>query len=149
MKRGGERGNSTVEFAFAAMALLLFVFGILEFGRALYTYHTVSNLARLGTRWAIVRGSGCTTQNVLDNCPATQAEVQTYVQSQAFALMNTGNITAVTQWPGTPTATCTNGSNGRGCLVTVTVSYPFQFWVPLIGSQGPTISSTSQMIISN
>ena len=148
MKRHGERGNSTVEFAFAAMALLLFVFGILEFGRALYTYHTVSNLARLGTRWAIVRGSGCTTQNVLDNCPATPTEVQTYVQSQAFALMNTSNIIVTTQWPGTPSATC-SGTNSRGCLVSVTVSYPFQFWVPLIGSQGPTISSTSQMIISN
>lgn len=146
MKRRGERGNSTVEFAFAAMAILLFVFGILEFGRALYTYHTVANLARLGTRWAIVRGSGC---SYLDSCNAGPTEVQAYVRTQAFALMNTGNINVTASWPGT-NATCPSGStNARGCLVSVSVTYPFVFWVPLIGSQGFNISSTSQMIISN
>lgn len=148
MRRHGERGSSTVEFAVAAMALLLFVFGILEFGRALYTYHTVANLARLGTRWAIVRGSGC---SVLDSCNAGQTEVQAYVRTQAFALMNTSNITVTANWPGTPSATCPSGTTkARGCLVSVNVTYPFDFWIPLIGpAQAFNLSSTSQMIISN
>ena len=54
-----QRGSSMVEFVIAAMLLMLFVFGIIDFGRALYTYHAVSDAARLGSRFAIVRGSKC------------------------------------------------------------------------------------------
>lgn len=141
-----QRGASMIEFVLALTFVLVFVFGILESARALYTYHTVSNLARLGSRWAIVRGANC---SVLDNCNADQTAVQTYVRSQAFALMNASQITALVNWPGN-NATCPSGStNARGCLVSVTVSYPFTFSVPLLSLPAITLSSSSQMIISN
>ena len=141
--RHGERGSSMVEFAIAAAALMLFVFGIFEFARALYAYHTVSNAARLGARWAIVRGANC---SVLDHCQATQADVQNYVQSQVVAAMNASSITVSVSWPGS--GTCAS-SNARGCPVQVTVNYPFAFDLPFISTQTLTISSSSQMTIAN
>ena len=62
-----ERGSALVEFAIASTVALTLIFGIVDFGRGLYTYHLVSNAARAGSRYAIVRGSACT----VAGCPAT------------------------------------------------------------------------------
>lgn len=132
-----------VEFALAATALLLFVFGILEFGRALFTYHTVSNAARMGARWAMVRGANC---SVLPDCDAS-ANIQPFVQSQIVAVMDPSSVTASVSWPGS--SSCSAGSDARGCPVSVTVTYPFSFSLPFISSQVLNISSTSQMTITN
>ena len=142
--RHSERGTAMVEFAFATLALFMFVFGIFEFGRVLFTYHTVSNAARLGTRWAIVRGASCTAP--LDHCNAAQADVLAYVKSQVVGVMDPSRITVDVSWPGT--GACAN-SNARGCPVSVTVHYPFVFALPLVSSQALTVSSTSQMTVSN
>lgn len=142
--RHAERGSSMVEFAIAALALLLFVFGILEFGRALYAYHTISNAARLGSRWAIVRGASCAAP--LDHCQATSADVQTYTRTQIFALLDPSQLNVTANWPGGNG--CAAGSNARGCPVTVTVSYQFGFILPFISATVP-LSSTSQMTIAN
>jgi Flp pilus assembly protein TadG len=150
-----------VEFSIAAMAVLLILFGILEFARVLYIYHTVSNAARLASRWAIVRGSGCT---VLDHCNAQPSDVQSYVQS-IVPIPDSSNTTlpgcsnpglcVVTTWSSTagPSASCDqsspSGNNAQGHLVCVTVQYPFNFAVPLVFSNGVTLSSSSQMVIAN
>ncbi|HZZ64234.1 MAG TPA: TadE family protein, partial [Candidatus Baltobacteraceae bacterium] len=124
--------------------------GIIEFGRVLYLYHTVSNAARIGTRWAIVRGSGCT---VLDHCNATSGDIQTYVQSNV-PLVDSGSMTATATWSTTtdPNSTCTattpGGNDGTGHVVCVTVSYPFNFAIPYVSSTALTLSSTSRMVIS-
>ena len=142
--RHAERGTSMLEFSIAVLALLLFVFGIFEFGRALFAYHTVSNAARLGTRWAMVRGASCSAP--LDHCNAAQADVLAYVQSQVVSVMDPSQITVDVSWPGT--GACAN-SNARGCPVSVTVHYPFSFALPFVSSQALTLSSTSQMTVSN
>ena len=56
----GERGASLVETVIVMGVLLALMFGIIDFGRALYTYSFVAQLARQGARWAIVRGANCT-----------------------------------------------------------------------------------------
>lgn len=134
------------EFALAATALLLFVFGILEFGRGFYAYHTVSNAARLGSRWAIVRGASCSAP--LDHCQATSSDIQTYVRSQIFAVMNPSAVNVTASWPGNG-GSCAAGSKARGCPVSVTVTYNFGFVIPLVHSGSIPLSSTSQMIIAN
>lgn len=143
--RHGERGNGFIEFAIGAVALMLFVFGIIEFGLVLFTYHTVSNAARLGSRWAIVRGANC---NTLDHCQAASADVQTYVRSQVVAIMDPTQVTVTATWPGNG-GSCAVGSNARGCPVNVSVSYPFSFAIPLMPSTTVNISSASQMTITN
>src|SRR5437588_9059832 len=51
---GRERGQSLVEFAAILVPLLMLLFGILEFGRAFYSYATIVNAASEGARYGIL-----------------------------------------------------------------------------------------------
>jgi Flp pilus assembly protein TadG len=137
MRRHGQRGSGLPEMAIVASALLLLILGIIDFGRAMYTYSFVAQLARQGARWAIVRGSGCT---VLDNCDATSAEVQTYVRSLSSGMTNASKITASLALP--------NSCQSTGCAVVVTVTYPFSFLTGVLPGAAFNMSSSSQMVIS-
>lgn len=54
--RSAESGNALIEFAFVLPMLLLVVFGITEFGRALMTVNVLAAAAREGARVAAVGG---------------------------------------------------------------------------------------------
>jgi Flp pilus assembly protein TadG len=140
-----ERGSSLPETVIVMSVLLALMFGIVDFGRAMYTYSFVAQLARQGARWAVVRGANCT---LLDHCQAVQTDVQTYVQSlnEGATVASSLSVTAV--WPG-PAATCQT-NHAPGCVVQVTVSYPFKFFLPwVLPGNAWTVSSTSQMVVSN
>ncbi|HEX4014353.1 MAG TPA: TadE/TadG family type IV pilus assembly protein [Candidatus Cybelea sp.] len=139
MRKHGERGSSMVEMAIAAGALLAIILGVVDFGRAMYTYGYVAQLARQGARWAIVRGSTCT---VIDHCNAGTSDVNTYVQSLAEGMTpanSNGSLSATATWP--------NSCKTAGCTVSVSVTYPFKFIGVLPGAV-INMSSTSQMVIS-
>jgi Flp pilus assembly protein TadG len=135
-----DQGSTTVEFAICAVLLFTVLFGIIDFSRALYTYHFLSNSAREATRYAIVRGSACTSW--ASACPAGGADIQNYVQSLAApstGLITPTAITATTTW--TP-------NNEPGSQVSVQVRYVFRFILPFLPSSGITMQSTSQMVIA-
>lgn len=116
----------------------------MDFSRALYAYHFLSNSAREATRYAIVRGSACTEfPPTVTDCPATASEIQTYVQQNLAApsagLINPNAVTATTTW--TP-------NNAPGSTVQVQLKYAFQFILPFLPSSGITMQSTSQMVIA-
>ena len=143
-----ERGASMAETAITMSLVLLLLLGIIDFGRATYTYSWVANAARMGARWMIVRGSlSCTSGNgvVIDNCSAGSTALQTYVQSLNTGMMTTSSITA-TETP----LSCPSGAatNGPGCVVQVTVRYPFAFIAPFFPRAGIAMQSSSQMVIS-
>jgi Flp pilus assembly protein TadG len=48
-----ERGATLVEYALAVAILLVFVLGIIEFARIIFTYNTLANAAREGARYGI------------------------------------------------------------------------------------------------
>lgn len=54
LRRNPEKGQTLVEFALAAMLFLTLLFGIIEFGRALWTWNTIVQATRAGARFAIV-----------------------------------------------------------------------------------------------
>jgi Flp pilus assembly protein TadG len=137
-----ERGSALVEFAIASTLTLTLIFGIVDFARGLYTYHLVSNAARAGSRYAIVRGSACT----VASCPATSDSIQTYVRGLAPGI-DPNSLTVATTWPGNG-GTCAAGANDAGCPVTVTVTYPFRFMIRLLPSFTMSMSSASTMVIS-
>jgi len=144
----GERGSTMVETAIMLTAALLLLFGIIEFGRAVYTYHLVDNVARAGARWAMVRGAACpgSTSPARTDCPVLSSDVQTYVRSIS-PMADQNSVTATASWPGN-TGCRTSGNNGPGCLVVVNVTYPFHFALPFVSTATITMSSTSQMIIA-
>ena len=145
-----ESGAAIVEFALSASILLTLVFGVFGMSTALYSYHFVAYAARVGTRWAIVRGSSCPA--VLSGCPAygTGADVQTYLRSIAYPGINPNSLNVTTTWPtaGPACAPSSNPCDNPGNLVQVTVSYQLPILVPFVPVTSMSMSSTSEMVIS-
>lgn len=50
-----ENGQTLVEFALIAPILFLLLLGIMELGRVIFAYNTISNAAREGARYGIIR----------------------------------------------------------------------------------------------
>ena len=50
-----ERGATLLEFAIVAVVFFTAMFGVLEFGRLLFTHNALRDAARRGTRYAVVR----------------------------------------------------------------------------------------------
>lgn len=141
-----ERGQAIVEFALVGSIALMLLFGIVEIGRAVYTYHLVSNAARIGSRYAIVRGATCSQTSPAGSCQATSASIQTYVRSVSPGI-DASQLTVATTY-GTSSGCSDPKFQSTLCLVSVTASYKFTFLVPLVSSAAVTMASTSKMVIS-
>lgn len=150
----GEEGAALVEIAISAVILLAMLFGIIEFSLAFYTYNYVSDAARDGTRWAIVRGAQCLS---LDHCNATTTDISNYVKSIQYPGIDSAKMTVTANWytqsgatPRTwslcdPAATTCNVSGNQ---VRVTVTYAFPLSVPFWRVTTLNVSSTSSMVVS-
>ena len=138
---GAERGSSVVEFALASAILLSLVFGVMVFSLAIYAYHFISEAARAGTRYAMVRGSQCPINSGWATaCPASTAEVQSYVQGLALPGINPSQMTVTPYW---------EFGNAPGEPVEVTVTYTFQLVIPFVPSETFTMTSSSVMTIAD
>jgi len=62
-----ERGASYLEFAFVLPFFLVFVMGIVEFGRGFNIYHNLTNACREGTRQAAMQDSNQVTLTSANN----------------------------------------------------------------------------------
>ena len=128
-----RRGATMVEMALALMVCLLLVIGIIEFGRAVWTYNTLAHATRQGARYAMAHGSLAT--------PATANGVSTWVKNSAVGL-NKSDISVTTTWP--------SGVKRNG-MVSVHSEYTFR---PAAGTllfrQGSlTFRSTSTVYVAN
>src|SRR5258707_15617528 len=146
-----SRGNALTEFALILPLVLTCIFGVIEFGRALYTYHFVSNAAQEATRWASVRGKKCTAY--AQACPANLPDdVQDFVASIAPAGIDKSPsklvVAADFVVPPGKTNPCNTVRNNPGCAVQVQVTYNFKFVLPFLPTSTYPMKSTSEMIIS-
>jgi Flp pilus assembly protein TadG len=144
------RGNTLTEFAFILPLLVMVIFGLIDFGRALYTYHFISDAAREASRWASVRGNQC--DRGLTGCPAGQGEVQDYVAGIVPPGIDPSpqalSVTAAWVAPPGKVGTCNVFPNNPGCAVQVQVTYNFKFILPFLPNSTYSMRSTSEMIIS-
>src|SRR5438093_6133777 len=86
----GQRGSAIVEFTLVALLFFSLVFGLVEFGRALFAYSTIASAAREGVRYATVHGSE-------SKQPATAEDISSYVRTKAVGLHDV--VVAVTWLP--------------------------------------------------
>jgi Flp pilus assembly protein TadG len=148
-----QRGSTMIEFAFTFVITLILMFAMIDFARALYSYHFVNNAAREAARFASVRGQMCS--GSVTPCPAAPGDITTYVNS----------IVPLGIDPGQVTVNSTVAANGEtvcggvppaypGCPVNVVVQYNFNYIFPVsfyslapVGFQAGTImmSSTAQI----
>ncbi len=128
---GGESGSVVVELALILPVFFLIVFGMLEISRVVYTNHTLAHAAREGARFAMVRGSRSAS-------PASTQDIDAAVRSQAVTLDLNDLGVAVSY----------NPNNNPGSVVTVQVSYAYQFILPAL-SPGPLqLTRSSRMLVS-
>ena len=140
-----EHGSTLVELALSSAILFSMLFGIMQIGLALYSFHFISNAAREGTRWAMVRGNTCT------GCVAAVSDVQSHVKNLGFPGINPANMTVTVSYGAYPAGvTCSPSAacNNPGNKVKVVVQYNFTFAVPFVPQQTFSMSSTSTMIIA-
>ncbi len=52
--RKNERGTTVAEFAVVALIFFMMIFGIIEFGRMLYTHNALADATRRGARYAVL-----------------------------------------------------------------------------------------------
>jgi Flp pilus assembly protein TadG len=147
--RRTQAGAALVEQALVLVLFLTVLFAIIDFGRALYTYHFVSNAAREATRWASVRGHLCS--GLSGGCPAGPGDVQTYVANVSGLGLDPAKVTATASWlepPNANPACVTVANNYPGCVVQVEVDYSYNFIFPFLPTAPLVMKSTSQMVIS-
>ena len=136
-----ERSQALVETVLAVTIAFTLMFGIIDFGRAIFAYDVVASAARIGSRYAIVHGSACTITTV---CPATVATIKAYVLTQVTGV-TASTFAVTTTWAAAPGCTA-SPYQGAQCLVKVQVQYPFNFVLPF--HETITMTATSEMIIS-
>lgn len=124
-----ESGASAVEFALLLPVLMMVLFGIIEFGMALYRQSILTNASREGARLGIV----------LSVPPITNAAVDAKIDAYLTAAgINPGTVTR-----NTPVLTGGTGSN-----VTVTLTLPYTYVVlPGLTSITPTINLVAQTVM--
>ncbi len=135
----GEEGAAIVETALSLIILLTVVFGIMEICLALYSYHFISDAAQEGARYAIVRGSSCN-GGFSTACPASAADIQSYVENLGLPGINPKYMTVTTTWL---------PNQNPGSAVQVHVQYKFPLSIPFVEATTITMNSSSQMVISN
>ena len=126
-------GMAMVEFVLILPALLVILFGILEFGVLFFQWQTLSNAAREGAREAIV---------FRKNCDA--GTVQTLIEQTVIDYANSAHI-SVAAGDIDITGPCTG--SGQPLRVEVSHDFGFQVLPGFISQLTPTITlvGTSQM----
>jgi Flp pilus assembly protein TadG len=100
-----QRGAAAIEFAIILPVLLLFLLGIMDTGRLLWTFATLHRASDAAARCAAIQAAGCT----------TSSGTQSYAAAQAWGLTVLASAFTVT----TP-----------ACGTQVAASYTFTFVIP-------------------
>jgi TadE-like protein len=155
-RRRRPLGQALVEFSLVAPMFFLLLFGIIEGGRFIYYYETLSHATREGARYAIVNGAntlGCPSGPPAPgtgSCDASGADVVTEVRQAAIGVPS-GGISVDRCWwyAACDFATHGDGDNGRGANVTVAASYTYSSLIPLVPLPPITVTAESSLVINN
>jgi Flp pilus assembly protein TadG len=133
-----EDGSALIEFALTLPTLCGLLFCFLELCLLFYSYDMISESAREGTRYAIVRGASCQTSAGV-SCETTAAKVNTYVSNLGWPNLAGGTMVVDTTYP--------NGTDAVGNPVQTKVTYTFRITMHFVPTNNISLSSTSVMYI--
>jgi len=123
-----DRGAAAVEFALLLPLLVLIVFGLIDFGRAINTQITLTQAAREGAR-SLALG---------------QTTYQSRAQAAAIGL---SGVTVTEQADSLGVTGCPVGSAQTGDDAVVKVTYTFSFVTPIGFVFGPTKTLTAEGVM--
>ncbi|MBA2705259.1 MAG: pilus assembly protein [Blastocatellia bacterium] len=139
-----ERGTTLVEFAIGATVFLTVMFGVIEFGRALWTHNALADAARRAARYAV---------NQPASSPAGTKTTGTNVGPSITAIRNVavygdpagGSQPLVTDLtPANLNVQYTGFGVGQGTVSVTITNYQFKFVMPIVGTsiQMPDYNTT-------
>ena len=118
--KSNERGATLVEFSIAATVFLTAMFGVIEFGRALWTHNALADAARRGARYAVLHS-------------AEDAEkvknVVVYGDEDGGGQPMLPNLTTTNV-----SVSYANYSLNRGTATVSITGYQFEFVIPVVGT---------------
>ena len=153
--RRGDRGAAAVEFALIVPILLILVFGIIDFGLAMYSQTMVGNAAREGVRTASLEGTQANAEFAVTAAMTGIIGTKPTVVTDPLAVANgfqvkctLANGTWCTGW-----STAGGGTTPapQGATVAVTITYSYKWLTPIQIIKGiPSslkITRTSTMVV--
>jgi Flp pilus assembly protein TadG len=133
-----EEGSTLIEFALTFSVLLALIFCVMEICLVFYSYDMISDCAREGTRYAMVRGASCP-NTTSPTCEVNASQVNSFVSAVKTPNLGNGTMTVATTYP--------DGNESPGSRVQVKVTYVFPIKMPFVPKNSLTMSSTSVMYI--
>lgn len=133
-----EEGQALVEAAITIPIVTAFMFTMIELCLVFYSYCLTSELAREGSRYAIVHGATCVTATNA-SCTANASAVNSYVSQLSWPNLGGGAVTPATTFP--------DGNQNPGNRVQVLVTYVFPVNLPFLPQGTLSLNSQSVMYI--
>lgn len=133
-----DEGQALVEAAIAVPVLTAFMFTMIELCLVFYSYCLTSELAREGSRYAIVHGATCLT-SAHASCTASASAINTYVKGLGWPNVGGGTISPATTFP--------DGNQNPGNRAQVQVTYAFPVNLPFVPKSTLSLNSRSVMYI--
>lgn len=134
-KTKNENGQSLVELALSMVLLLTLLAGLVDLGRAFFTYIALRDAAQEGASYASVAKSDALTSSseVATFCSAVEARGRTTSSNPVD--LTTGDITVQTMINGADCATLSASNVCMGGAVSVNVSFDnFPITMPFLGA---------------
>ena len=82
--RNRERGTTLLEFVLVGIPMVFLLISTVEISRGMWHYHTLAHAIRHATRFAIVKGQGCTAGS--NTCVVTIARIAQEIRSAGIGL---------------------------------------------------------------
>lgn len=124
-----ESGQALVEFALVLPILLLVVFAIFEFGRALSAYQTITDTAREAARQAVIADKSCSSK--VD-------DIEAMIRARLIRAGLDPEALDEEEW-----VKC--GASGDSTTVTLVYAYRMSFLRPMIGRESISLRSATLM----
>src|SRR5262245_29478999 len=136
-----EKGQTLLEFALVTLIFFILLFGIIEFGRALWTWNTIVQATRAGARYAVVEAP---TSN---DTPIKKVVVYNDPNASSSSTPVVPGLTetnVIVNYLNNDGSAASNKNVADVIAVEVT-GYQFSFLVPLFGSQISLPSFTTKL----
>jgi Flp pilus assembly protein TadG len=138
LHKSQRQGAAAIETALVIIPMVMFLFGVFEFGRLLMDWNLLNNAAREGCRYALVNNTATTISSDVQGVVTTRMAGAT-VSFNAFTVAVSGTQKGVA----TPVKDLVPGD-----LITVSVSgqYKFMNIIPFIPMPSLTMNSAVTMV---
>ena len=129
--RRSQRGAAIPELAVALPVFFMLFLGVVDFARAMWTYHTLDHTAREVARYASVHSQD-------SGAPVTLADLRRYAENRAVGL-NPARLQVDANY--TP-------SNTTGATVQIDLEYEFEPVISLLPDSVKKLTGNSQMRVT-